>query len=348
MLKDFDQKKDIVLQRSTVTENINLPATFFSSAGTNFYTKNYFDIASGSGHFLSGGYFSTVYDGSPTSFSSSALIDLTFGISVSSSLASYSQTFLKTEKKRVYEEMAEKLLGNKSNIFEFNGNKYNDLFFLALKRRIFKDEIDKQTLNLNIEISGTTSISLSLKDNNARTSFTIGSAGDESFIFDPTNNKVGKIYYNAGVIVFHTGAFLPVSATKSVYWSGSTANNMDLNQLSITGTIDQIVDGLKNRINSITLDNKLNLQKSAYFCRANNNEFNYSTNPTFVNADPETNIVTVTTTANGNKVIQRSKTFITKVGLYDINNNLLAIACLQGPVSKDYDTELVIRAILNW
>ena len=82
--KEFDQSKDISSQISAINEIVPITGTLFTGS-TN--TKSYINITSGSA--VSGGFFETVYDGSPTSISSSALLDLTFGISSASSLSSY-------------------------------------------------------------------------------------------------------------------------------------------------------------------------------------------------------------------------------------------------------------------
>src|SRR5579859_4764282 len=115
---EFDQSQDISSQVSVINEVIPLTGSLFSASG-DYYTYFYLNIQSGS--VLSGGFFQTVYDGSPFSVSSSALIDLTFGISVSSSLATYAQTFEIAQKQRVYKEMAALLLGNKNALFTYGG-----------------------------------------------------------------------------------------------------------------------------------------------------------------------------------------------------------------------------------
>jgi hypothetical protein len=207
-----------------------------------------------------------------------------------------------------------------------------------LKRRIYKDEIKKGTVNLNIEITGTTAAPLTLADTAGSGQYTVGSAGDEGYLYNGAT-QVGKVYYNAGVVVFHTGAFL-AAATQDIYWSGSTASKMDLNQCAISGNIDSVVYGLSNRINLLQVHNQTNLHSTIYFCRALNNEFNYSSNTSFVDSDGR--ILPTSGTDN------QTRSYITKVGLYDVNDNLLAVASMSAPVKKDPSTELVIRCRLNY
>lgn len=289
------------------------------------------------------GFWQTVYDGSPSSVSASALVDLTYGISTGSAVYGYSETFLKPEKNRMYKQMAKYLLGNEDNLFNFNSTNYHDLFFMVFKRRIFKDEIKKGNTTISIQVSGTVAGAgtalLSLSDVGAATNFDVGPAGDEADLLSGST-PVGKIYYNAGIAVFATGVFVAPTAPQSIYWSGSTANQMNLNQSAISGNIDNVVYGLRQRINQIQFNNQTNLHSTIYFCRALNSEFNYSTNPSFV--DAEGRIIPTSGTDN------QSRTYPTTVGLFDINDNLLAVAKVSEPVKKSADSELVFRIRLSY
>lgn len=335
--KDLDQAQDISTQISVVNEVIPLTGTFFSGASA--FHRTYVNITSGSA--ASGGFWETIYDGTPSSVSSSALVDLTFGISTGSSLSNYNETYLKSHKQRVYKEMAGLLLGSPSSLFSFNNTMYHDLFFLMFKRRIFKDEIKKGNFSINIQLSGTgagaTTNTLSLTDVGAASNYDTGPAGDEASLFSGST-EVGKVYYNVGIVAFHTGVFLPSNGgTMSVHWSGSAGH---LNTVPISGTIDNTIDGLRNRINNIELQNQTNIHSTIYFCRALNNEFNYSTNSTFIDSDGR--IIPTSGTDN------QTRTYITTIGLADINNNILAVAKASEPIKKSPDTELVFRVRLNY
>jgi hypothetical protein len=333
--KEFDQSKDIQSQLSVVNEIIPLTGTLFSGT-SEFYNRTYINITSGSS--ISGGFWQTVFDGSPTSVSSSALVDFTYGISTASISYGQTETFLKTEKNRVYKQMAKLLLGSEGSLFNFNSTNYNELFFVLFKRRIFKDEIKKGNTSLVLQVSGTNN-TLSLLDTGAATTFTVGPAGDQAKLYSGTT-EVGQVYYNAGIVAFITGVFMQVASTGSTYWSGSTTSNMNINQVSITGNIDNMVYGLRQRLNNIQFFNQTNLHSTVYFCRALNSDFNYSTNPTFVDSDGR--IVVTSGTDN------QTRTYITTIGLYDINDNLLAVAKSSDPVKKSPDNELVFRVRLSY
>jgi hypothetical protein len=79
------------------------------------------------------------------------------------------------------------------------------------------------------------------------------------------------------------------------------------------------------------------------FARANADEFNYSSNPTFT--DDDNRIVVID---SGQEDTQQTFTFVSSVGLYDANNNLLAVAKLSRPVEKSPERDLTFRVRLDF
>ena len=83
-----------------------------------------------------------------------------------------------------------------------------------------------------------------------------------------------------------------------------------------------------------------NVSTSHYFVRANNREFNFSNNPTFV-----TGLVGEFV----QPLFERDpKVYITTVGLYDDANELLAVAKTSKPVEKSFDKEVAIKVKLDF
>jgi hypothetical protein len=328
MYKDFNQATDISTQTGVVNEVIPLTGTFFSGSPPT-YLKNYVNITSGSA--VSGGFFATIYDGSPSSLSSSALLDLTMGISSGSVNVTYAATFIPAEKQRVYKEMARYLLGADNQFFNFNNTNYHECFFLCFKRRLYKDEIKKGTMSINLQLASDT---LTLTDAGAAGNYDTTPGGDRGPLYSGST-VIGSVYYNAGIVVFPTGVFVAPAAGSTIAWSGS----YNLNQI-MSGNIDQAVDGFRNRVNQVTFQNQTNLHSTVYFCRALNSEFNYSTNPSFVASDGRI----IPTSGSDNQ----TRSYITSVGLYDINDNLLAVAKLSQPVKKSPDSEVTVRVKLSY
>ena len=82
-----------------------------------------------------------------------------------------------------------------------------------------------------------------------------------------------------------------------------------------------------------------------YFVRVKNKEFNYSNNPTFVSdgTDSKTKGTIVY-----QDLINNPRTYITGVGLYDANNELIAIGKVSRPVQKSFDSELLLDATITF
>jgi hypothetical protein len=76
------------------------------------------------------------------------------------------------------------------------------------------------------------------------------------------------------------------------------------------------------------------------FVRVNNAQYNYSTNPTFTSGS--TGAVLYQT------MIYSPQTFVTTIGLYNNNSELLAVAKLSQALVKDFTKEALIRVKLDW
>ena len=141
-----------------------------------------------------------------------------------------------------------------------------------------------------------------------------------------TTNVVGTVFYDTGTMVFHGGDysrdtnFLIDSSSGFVFGPGATAGNVAINNLSF-----------------ISLNM---LKRSVFFTRAFNQEFNYSNNPTAI---ANASLGSISSNLTGNPT-----SFITTIGLYNTNNELLAIAKTAPPVKKDFDTEKVFAVRLQY
>lgn len=82
------------------------------------------------------------------------------------------------------------------------------------------------------------------------------------------------------------------------------------------------------------------ISSTHYFVRLRNKQFNYSNNPTFYNADNGS--LTFADFRNNPKV------YVTTVGLYNAQNELLGVAKLSKPVRKSFDEEILLRVRLDF
>ena len=163
-----------------------------------------------------------------------------------------------------------------------------------------------------------------------------------------TYPKAGLIFYQAGIAVISGSVFnsslhggilsnFTDSGSQMDYRFGITDNG-GFN--FVTGTaITGAANAIRNRIYDISFNNTTELNSTIYFCRANHNDFNYSSNPTYV---------------SGSKIRVKNSTsdspvsYITTVGLYSADNELLAVAKLSEPIKKTPETELTLRVRLDY
>ena len=104
-------------------------------------------------------------------------------------------------------------------------------------------------------------------------------------------------------------------------------------------TIQELADGFRRRLNKCNFNNTTELNSTIYFCRVNHNEFNYSSNPTYLSGSK----IRVK-----NNSLDAPTTYITTIGLYSADNELLAVAKLSEPLKKDPTNEMILRTRLDF
>ena len=266
------------------------------------------------------------------------------------------------------------------------GTKMDEVFFLNFSRLLVKDEIKKGTFELELGVrqvfdhggSGGSSAHtrrIKLVDYSGSDGYKVNSpAGEYGVLYAQTTvvdgdgvldanllqgeriesnvsdheswKRAGLLYYQAGVAVISGSVFGAhgVGAAKGLL-SGSkpcelVADISGSGYNAVTGsTIQTMADGIRNRIYNIQFNNTTELNSTIYFCRVNHNEFNYSTNPTFV--------------SGGQIVVKNEKndtttTLITSVGLYNAQDELLAVAKTSEPLVKTPEDELTLRVRLDY
>jgi hypothetical protein len=104
-----------------------------------------------------------------------------------------------------------------------------------------------------------------------------------------------------------------------------------------------LVDALNragNKNLGFTINSKEDLSSDFIFCRAKNSEYNYSANPSFISSS--------TGAVLFSEFVENPTTYITTVGLYNISQELLAVAKLSRPLEKNFTKELLVRVKLDF
>ena len=153
-----------------------------------------------------------------------------------------------------------------------------------------------------------------------------GSTGRKGDLIEKndTTNIVGTIFYDTGTMVFHGGDattnFLTNSSSGFQFGPGSTAGNVAINSLSF-----KVINSIK---------------RSSFFCRAYNKEFNYTNNTTAIS---DASLGTISASLTGTPT-----TFITTIGLYNEDGDMMAVAKVSPPVKKTFDTEKIFSVRIQY
>ena len=321
------------------------------------------------------GMFQTVYDYAYLSSSANHIFDVTCGISSQSGLT---VAEMESKKNNIYGQMAQLLMGydltGSVQLFDEDGDllaggeKMKEIFVLPFSRLLVKDEIKKETFELKLGVDTVRADALddqiTISDLGASTEYRVNSPAGEYGILYATSSagsaamntnsihtasigadtywRAGLIFYQAGIVVL-TGSVFSAGSGDHELIAGS-AINMDIAGNDIDGiltgsSIDDINESLLHRVENIQFNNTTELNSTVYFCRVNHNEFNYSSNPTYL----EDSKVRVKTQSTDEPVA-----YITTVGLYNDRNELLATAKLSEALKKSPSTEFTIRARLDY
>jgi hypothetical protein len=169
------------------------------------------------------------------------------------------------------------------------------------------------------------------------------------------DNRCGLVYYQAGVIVLSPSVFEKYHADDNPNGKLIQVGEPDVEETPIMfddgvetlvarqllgdKDIPTACDALRKRIDRLAFNNTTELNSTIYFCRVNHNDFNYSSNPTYLQ-DSKIRVKESTEDA--------PVSYISTVGLYSADNELLAVAKLSEVLRKDPTNEMVLRVRLDY
>ena len=359
---------DITNTRTLLHEAIPITGSIVSGTYAENNIKTY-------GH----GMFSSVYDYPYLSSSANHIFDSTVGLADTSPLSS-STTSQLSKKLNVYNQMAQYLVGydQTGSIKKFTmpttDAEMHSCYFVPFARLLSKDEVKKGSFTMELAISGNHAYDgtlfrkrIKLTDASGSTGYYVDApAGEYGVLYASTSvgntsmvkgetglasgvkPAAGLLYYQAGIAVLSGSVFNTTSSGGLLrHLDTDPDNGVELgNGLGVVGfsaitasTMNVMNTGLRQRIYNISYNNTTELTSTIYFCRVGHNDFNYSSNPTYLNNSK----IRVKTRASDTPV-----SFITTVGLYSADNELLAVAKLSEPLKKDPTNEITLRVRLDY
>jgi hypothetical protein len=322
--------EDSVISAETVVRglwagDVNTLSSFYTASG---YTEYYLDI----------------YQGNPLTTTASVQFDIQYGhiagsgsvaINPSAAARGYSPSRI------VYGQYRNLVYGTEETNFSFDGGvtTAQQIYIINISRAQYKQSLQPGTFNLTLK-SGSSIINLTDDSNTTSLTRFIG----ENRVFYIISGSNGNAYTSSAATTPYYGIMLPDLGVVVLDASGSltpyiSASNLTTSsaQYNHTNLWRSIVTG--SATSSFTLQSQEVISSRYFFTRVKNSEFNYTTNPSIIDANG--NLLYTT-------LIQNPQTYITTVGMYNDNNELLAVAKLSKPLTKDFTKEALIRIKLDY
>ncbi len=319
--------------------------------------------------YFSSGLFVSVFDYPFLSSSANHIFDITAGYASGSAFqGTQADGFVNVQDKKkinIYNQFAQVLVPYDvtGNIQQFDqdgnltagGTKMDSCFFLSFGRLLSKDEIKKGSFRLGVFATTPDGSTLpedrtgqqTIGDYGAATSFLQNSpTGEYGLLYTgsddagQTSLSVGHVYYQAGIAVLTSSVFSNALPTMTSASAMSTIITSSVRDVFVSGTIDECANGIRYAYDNLDFNNTTELNSTVYFCRANTSEYNYSSNPTYLSASK---II-----VKGDNSFAEPVSYITTVGLYSPDNELLAVAKLSEPLKKTPSNELTLRVRLDY
>lgn len=305
-----------------------------------------------------GKYYLDVYNVATSSDAAEVQFSIAYGDANGKGAPTLTQDDTSTlSSKAVYNQFKNVLLDSADTYFsDYVGNDMTSFYAINVNRARYKERLDPGNISINLSgsVNGAAAF-VTLIDNSGGTdenvttagrvyylasgSLNIGSALTSSINTYTASNGAGfgLFYPDMGIILLNPSALSASVNGNLMAAVGSTAGQYHQSG-SVSGSL-KLFDALKKGADFQARRTE-NVSTSHYFVRANNREFNFSNNPTFVSGAVGQFV---------NPSFERDpKVYITTVGLYDDSNELLAVAKTSKPIEKSFDKEVAIKVKLDF
>lgn len=248
----------------------------------------------------------------------------------------------------IYGQYRNLVLEDENAQFVFGNVTQSDFYVLNFERAQYKQSLFLGSFNLVLSGSAANS-QLNLTDNSQETSVVQYNGAGRVYQLISGSNGAADIQLNSNGYTTDSGSYgllLPdigVALLNASALDLGPVEGITLGTLENTNTNDDNASRLFAAINrgkSFAVNSEETISSDFIFIRAQNQEFNYSENPSFISGS--------TGEVLYNSFINNPQTYITTVGMYNDTNNLVAVAKLSRPLEKDFTKETLVRVKLDF
>jgi len=306
----------------------------------------------------SGNYYLNVFD---TSTTASVQFAIAYGNVVGSGSAVYNPAVNGlSPTSTIFGQWQDLVIGDENTNFTFGAITSSELFALPIERACYKESLFLGSLSLNIAGPVLSSGSITLTDNSAYVTsvqfcaagrvfqLITGSAGvissnltkNTSDGYSTNSGSYGWFLPDIGTIILNPLALAAPTASGGIgfVYSGSAFSGslVYTNQTNANSQLFRAISGSTG----FTLNSQETIVSDFIFVRPRSSEFNYSENPSFISGSTGEVLYP--------QFINNPQVYITTIGLYNDTNQLLAVAKLSRPLTKDFTKEALVRVKLDF
>lgn len=335
---DFVVSSDSITSTVWSTDNQNL---------TLYYTSSVQEAQT------SGKYYLNVYQTGSTLSGSAVQFAIAYGNQQGSGSEFYNNAVTgSTYSRTIYGQYRNLVLGSETAAFIFGNQTSSDFYAVSLDRARYKESLLPGTWTLTLSGSGALGDGIiTLTDDSLVNSSSV-QFNDAGRVFQIVSGSAGTIYTGT-----NSNGWSPNSGSYGLFMPDIAT--LLLNPLALTGSIalgginlatsrSFDTDGLNNRRlfqalesgSSFRLNSEETITSDYVFVRAKSSQFNYSENPSYISGSTGEVVF--------DDFVNNPQTYITTVGLYNDNSELLAVAKMSRPLKKDFTKEALVRVKLDF
>lgn len=285
-------------------------------------------------------YYKNVYQTASTSVDAAVQFAIAYGNKDGSGSANYNDLVPGVSPTRtVYGQYRNLVYGDENSNFIFGTVTASDFWAISVDRSRYKEHLLKGSFNITLTNGANT---IRLTDNSGVTSvdtyldcgrvYQIVS-GSNGVPFSGTGYSTSSGSYGLFLPDIATIVLNPLALSQSINVTPSRSSDSD--GLNIQRLFAAVSGGASFQVNS-----EETVTSDYVFVRARNSEFNYSENPSFISGS--------TGDVLFSSMINAPQTYMTTVGFYNDNSELLAVAKLSKPLTKDFTKEALLRVKLDF